>query len=518
MGEPPSVLDLITAALLLAAAVPLLRLGAARPLRREAASRPLLAAAVLIAGAIAGVVAAWAWIHATTSRSLLAGGAGALAVAAWVRARPGYGSRRGLPPGSLGLAASLDAISDQDFYLRAARRWGPVFKMSQLHRPVVCVADLSLGLQVLRAPGDGFAQSSWAFSRLVPGGYLEFMSGSSHARLRAILAPGFTEAAAGSREIVDALVGRELAAMAGAGDASGVDPEPFLDRIAFGVLAYVVLGVLPEGAEAERLRRIYDGLDQRSEIGRGVPRAVRVAFAELTTIATGMVDPMRAMPNASRPRSVLAAAVHSRPDVPIDATLLGNVILLVSDGRTILRWLLRWVLKMRADHPAWPLAMRDEVGLDDADRVEGMATAFVHETLRLHGSPYVYRAVTREGRLGSYRLPRGWLVRICVREAHRRPEVFPDPERFDPRRFMARHHEPSEFLPFSDGAHACFAGDLSMAVARAMVSELALAYDVRTVADGPAEGGNRHWDFWRPSRRWRVAIVPRASEGESGPV
>jgi cytochrome P450 len=162
---------------------------------------------------------------------------------------------------------------------------------------------------------------------------------------------------------------------------------------------------------------------------------------------------------------------------------------------------------MLGDHPAWAAAIRERDPRDDSTDLEAMGTAFVYETLRLHGSPYIYRVVTREGRLGSYRLPRGWLVRLCVREAHRRPEVLPDPERFDPSRFMGRHYEPSEFLPFSDGAHACFADALSIAVARAMILELARAYDVRTVVDGPAEGGNRHWDFWRPSRRWRITMT-----------
>ena len=38
----------------------------------------------------------------------------------------------------------------------------------------------------------------------------------------------------------------------------------------------------------------------------------------------------------------------------------------------------------------------------------------------------------------GFRLPRGWLLRICVHESHRDPAVFEHPEVFDPDRFLRR--------------------------------------------------------------------------------
>jgi hypothetical protein len=45
-------------------------------------------------------------------------------IAAWWHARPGYGSARGLPPGSLALA-QLGMVQDDRFLLREAERHGP---------------------------------------------------------------------------------------------------------------------------------------------------------------------------------------------------------------------------------------------------------------------------------------------------------------------------------------------------------------------------------------------------------
>jgi cytochrome P450 len=132
-----------------------------------------------------------------------------------VRARPNYGRSRRLPAGSLGLSESLDAIHDPDYYSRTAARLGPVFKMSQIHQPVVCITDLQTGLEFFRDNEDRLLQSEWAFNRLVPGGYLEYMNGDLHAQVRAMLAPSFTrEVVAAARPVLTDVTRTQLAAMA----------------------------------------------------------------------------------------------------------------------------------------------------------------------------------------------------------------------------------------------------------------------------------------------------------------
>ena len=87
-------------------------------------------------------------------------------------------------------------------------------------------------------------------------------------------------------------------------------------------------------------------------------------------------------------------------------------------------------------------------------RAEGLATRMVSETLRLSQSEYVYRVVARECRLGEFRIPAGWLVRVCLRECHRRPDLFPEPERFDPDRFLDISQGKLIYAPFGHGEHS----------------------------------------------------------------
>lgn len=113
-------------ALLAAAGLPLVRLLSKRPVRREARAHPM--AAIALAAVASAALAVAAWSAARSPRVLRSATVISLVVAAavYVRARPAYGARRQLPPGPLGLAASLDAITREDFYALAAQRWGPV--------------------------------------------------------------------------------------------------------------------------------------------------------------------------------------------------------------------------------------------------------------------------------------------------------------------------------------------------------------------------------------------------------
>ncbi|XP_016940339.3 probable cytochrome P450 6u1 [Drosophila suzukii] len=87
----------------------------------------------------------------------------------------------------------------------------------------------------------------------------------------------------------------------------------------------------------------------------------------------------------------------------------------------------------------------------------------LNETLRLHTPhPFLLRRATKEFELpGSvFVIARGNNVLIPTAAIHRDPEIYPEPERFDPDRFEeeAKLSRPqASFLPFGDGLRGCIA-------------------------------------------------------------
>ncbi|HZA09725.1 cytochrome P450 [Mycobacterium sp.] len=120
-----------------------------------------------------------------------------------------------------------------------------------------------------------------------------------------------------------------------------------------------------------------------------------------------------------------------------------------------------------AAHPEWQDRARDESarlgdGPLDIEALEKLETLdlVMNECLRLVTPvPWAMRRTERDTELLGYYLPAGTNVVIWPSVNHRLPEVWTDPEKFDPERFAeprAEHkRHRNAFTPFGGGAHKC---------------------------------------------------------------
>ena len=124
-----------------------------------------------------------AWlVHAAAAATV------ALIVLAFWRARGAHGAREQLPAGRqppLSVRPWLDA----DFFLKASRRYGPVFKTRQFLRPMVCIVGLPPGRALLRDHDTDLDAPPMAFDRLVEGGYINFRDRSDHDDVKTVFGP-----------------------------------------------------------------------------------------------------------------------------------------------------------------------------------------------------------------------------------------------------------------------------------------------------------------------------------------
>ncbi|MGD1850547.1 MAG: cytochrome P450 [Cyanophyceae cyanobacterium] len=92
-------------------------------------------------------------------------------------------------------------------------------------------------------------------------------------------------------------------------------------------------------------------------------------------------------------------------------------------------------------------------------------TAVCNETLRIYPVAtavfprYVKEAFTLDG----YQINEGQLLMGSVYLVHRHPDIYPEPARFRPERFLERTFSATEFMPFGGGSRRCIGSALAMA-------------------------------------------------------
>ncbi|TNE61928.1 MAG: cytochrome P450, partial [Alphaproteobacteria bacterium] len=105
------------------------------------------------------------------------------------------------------------------------------------------------------------------------------------------------------------------------------------------------------------------------------------------------------------------------------------------------------------------------------------------EALRMNPPvPGMPRQTVREVEYGGHRIPEGTVVGISVVATHRDPEVWPDPDTFDPMRFSpeggARERHRFAWIPFGGGAHMCLGLHFAYMQAKVIMCHLLPHYDI----------------------------------------
>jgi enediyne biosynthesis protein E7 len=113
----------------------------------------------------------------------------------------------------------------------------------------------------------------------------------------------------------------------------------------------------------------------------------------------------------------------------------------------------------------------------------------IQEALRLYPPVWVISHQAQcASQIGSFHVPAGTIVFVCVYLIHRHPDFWPEPERFDPSRFAAaacgeRHDH--AYLPHSTGPRNCIGDDLSMQEMLLHVATVLRTFDLQPVAGAP---------------------------------
>jgi sterol 14-demethylase len=145
-----------------------------------------------------------------------------------------------------------------------------------------------------------------------------------------------------------------------------------------------------------------------------------------------------------------------------------------------------WVAELRAEQRAL-LGDREELTLEDL-RAMPKLDATIKEVLRMYPPIVVMmRKVVNDFVFGGYEFPRGSMIFASPTVSHYMPEVFPEPHRFDPTRFLEPNNvdkkHPMAWIPFGAGRHRCMGIMFAQLQLRALWSHLLRNFDFETVGD-----------------------------------
>ncbi|HMJ03558.1 MAG TPA: cytochrome P450 [Conexibacter sp.] len=329
-----------------------------------------------------------------------------------------------------------------------------------------------------------------------------------HMQQRKLLLPPFHgERLRAYAELIAELAGREVA--------SWPLGTPFplherMERLTLEVILEVVFGIADE-ARKDELRRllpllvrsgrmlVFWGAVLHRDLGPIRPQATFAARRDaVDALLYAEIADRRAMPSEQRAQrsdilSMLVEAEHEDGGRLGDAEIRDQLCTLVLAGHETTATALSWAMDLLHRNPDVLARVRAH---DDPEYLD----AVCREVLRIRPVvPMVGRTVTEPVRIGEHDIPAGTDLAVAMIVTHHRADVYPEPERFRPERFLASGgaEVPSyAWLPFGGGVRRCIG---------ASFAQFEMATILRVLAASPVRLAVRRAE---PVRATGVTIVP----------
>ncbi|KAI5721499.1 hypothetical protein M8J77_021579 [Diaphorina citri] len=118
---------------------------------------------------------------------------------------------------------------------------------------------------------------------------------------------------------------------------------------------------------------------------------------------------------------------------------------------------------------------------DQLQRLD-LLTRVIKETMRLFpAAPVIARSAPYEVQCGDYTIPAGATIGIFIYGLHRHPQLWNNPNQFDPDRFLpsqSSHRNPSGYVPFSLGPRGCIGSKYAMLQMKTTISTILRRYKI----------------------------------------
>ncbi len=178
-----------------------------------------------------------------------------------------------------------------------------------------------------------------------------------------------------------------------------------------------------------------------------------------------------------------------------DEQLIGHTALLFAAAHLTTAHSLTWTLLLLAQHPHVVQRLRstdEQVDLNKAANVAENTCLWdrvIKESMRiLPASAYSQRVVQEETTLGDIRCQPGNAVIWSQFITHRRSDVYDQPSRFNPDRWLDINPSAYEYLPFGAGPRMCLGGPLALAEMKVILPKIVERFSLEAVEEEEISG------------------------------
>jgi cytochrome P450 len=285
---------------------------------------------------------------------------------------------------------------------------------------------------------------------------------------------------------------------------------PSTNRITLNVILRAVFGA--EGTEFDALRKVMPPLVAlgsqlvflpwlHRDLGRWSPWGRFLGLRrEFDTIVGSLIDRVAADPNLEQRDDVLSLLLQARYE---DGTamsrsdLADELLTLLAAGHEPTATQLAWAVERLRRHPGVLSRLVDEVDSSGSDLLQATINEVQRNRPVIDGA--ARQVIAQEMPLGQWVIPHGYTVQVDIPLTHQ--NAYPNPDRFDPDRFMESSPDLYSWVPFGGGTRRClgaaFANMEMNVVLRTMLREFRLVptnareerLHSRGVAFAPSGGG-----------------------------
>jgi cytochrome P450 len=229
--------------------------------------------------------------------------------------------------------------------------------------------------------------------------------------------------------------------------------------------------------------------------------AVRRAMAVLDEIVTRLITERSATPQGEG--DLLGLLLDARDEESNESLseheVRDEIFTMILAGYESTAASLAWAWTLLGRNPGVDRRLAEEVDAVLGDRVPGVedfarlpvTRRILDETLRLYPSfPMGFRTAMTDDMIGGYPIPAGSIVIWAMYAAHRDPDVWPEPERFDPDRFLPERFTEAQrhaYLPFGAGQRMCIGKDLALTEAMLVLAMVSRRFARELVRDDVEE-------------------------------